>query len=118
MSFRRKGESSVQKVIDLFKERESNALKYAKPNKEIIELIRSTDKKINHAIWSNNNLETIDFLLEKFEIIATSDNVEYPKPDVSGFKINDEKFGNPDKDRILMVEDSLRSDKVATKTLE
>lgn len=116
---RKYGKSSVQKVIDLFKERELNALEYAKPNNEVINLIKSTNTNILHAIWSNNNYKTIDYLLEKsdikdkFEIIATLDNVEYPKPDISGFKNINKKFGNPDKKKILMVGDSLRSDKVA-----
>ncbi|HRN86177.1 MAG TPA: HAD-IA family hydrolase [Candidatus Dojkabacteria bacterium] len=117
--FRKYGKSSIQKVIELFKERELIALEYAKPNNEIINLIKSTDANISHAIWSNNNYKTIEYLLEKsgikekFEIIASLDNVEYPKPDVSGFEIINEKFGKPNKERILMVGDSLRSDKVA-----
>ena len=116
---RKHGKSSVQKVIDLFKERELNALKYAKPNNEVINLIKSIDTKIKHAIWSNNNYETITNLLEKsgikdkFEIISTLDNVEFPKPDISGFRNIYKKFSNPEKSKILMVGDSLRSDKVA-----
>lgn len=116
---RKYGKSSIQKVIELFKERELSALEYAKPNNEVINLIKSSNTELKHAIWSNNNYQTIDYLLkesgvkEKFEIIATLDNVEYPKPDVSGFEIINEKFDNPDKGKILMVGDSLRSDKVA-----
>lgn len=116
---RKYGKSSVKKVIDLFKERELNALEYAEPNNEVIDFIKSSNTKVKHAIWSNNNYQTIDYLLEKsgikdkFEIIATLDKVEYPKPDVSGFEIITKKFGNPDNNKILMVGDSLRSDKVA-----
>ena len=114
---RKHGRNAVQEVIDLFQKRELNGKDHAIPNAEVIDFIKS-DKGIKHAIWSNNNLQTIEYLLKKskiltrFETIATLDNVEYPKPDISGFEMIYDKFNKPDKKNILMVGDSLRSDKV------
>jgi 5'-nucleotidase len=113
------GKSAVKKVIDLFQERELNGIDYAVANNSVIDFIKSTDKNIKHAIWSNNNLQTIEYLLKKSKIenefvtIATLDNVQFPKPDISGFETIYADFNNPDKSKILMVGDSLRSDKVA-----
>jgi len=115
---RKYGKPAIQKTIDLFLEREMKALEFAVPNIEIIDFIKSTSETIKHAIWSNNNLRTIENLLtqseltHKFEIIASLDNVKFPKPDISGFEMIYGKLNKPDKKRILMIGDSLRSDKV------
>ena len=116
---RKYGKSAVQKSIDLFQEREMNAIEYAIPNVDIIDFIKSSSENLKHAVWSNNNLKTIEYLLEQskmtneFVTIASLDNVKYPKPDISGFEKISDKLNNPDRNKMLMVGDSLRSDKIA-----
>lgn len=116
---RKHGKQMQDQIKFLYKRKESKALIKAIPNSEVIGFIQESD--VPQAIWSNNLSVTIEQALQqagihgKISVISSLDKVIKSKPHAEGFEIIRKKHPNIDRKNILMVGDSLRSDKVAAK---
>jgi HAD superfamily hydrolase (TIGR01549 family) len=111
------GKKAQDRVKLLYKKKETDARDRAKPNKRVIDLIKQT--KLPQTIWSNNLLSTISYLLkkayisDKIQVVSSLDMVIQSKPNIEGFEIIRKHYPNIDKDKILLIGDSLISDKVS-----
>ncbi len=117
----RHGKDKQLEVKAIFKKKEAAALDRAVANQEVIDFIK--DQTLPQAIWSNNLSSTIEYLLvkaeidDKINIVSTLDKVIMSKPDIEGFEIIRKEYPKVSKDKILMIGDSLRSDKVGAENV-
>lgn len=106
-------------VKSLYLKREMTAVKRAIPNVEVIDFIKKLNK--HQAIWSNNYSNTINYLLNKagiknkIEFIASFEKVILSKPNIEGFELIKANYPKINKGNILLVGDSLVSDKIAAR---
>ncbi|KKQ34887.1 MAG: hypothetical protein US52_C0043G0004 [candidate division WS6 bacterium GW2011_GWA2_37_6] len=111
------GKEVQARVKSLYEAKESAALHRAVPNQQVIDFIRVSE--LPQSIWSNNLSSTIRQLLreagidEKIDQIASFEKVLLSKPHIEGFKIIKDAYPEIDLKNMLLVGDSLRSDKVA-----
>jgi FMN phosphatase YigB (HAD superfamily) len=113
----RHGKKAQDQVKFLYAKKESAALHRAIPNQQIIDFIR--ESKLSQAVWSNNLSSTIEYLLKEAGInnrinhISTFDKVIQSKPHIEGFEIIKNAYPETNTKNILLVGDSLISDKAA-----
>lgn len=111
------GRETQLEVKSLYLKREMASVDRAIAFHEVIELIKKTSKP--QAIWSNNYSNTIEYLLEKngikdrIGVIVSIDKVILSKPDIEGFALIKNRYPNIKKENIVLIGDSLVSDKVA-----
>lgn len=111
------GENALKTLKDSMYQREFAGLSKAIPNNIVIKFIQNSADKYQHAIWSNNFLPTIEYLLKQSELteninfISTYDKVSFAKPNIEGFTLIENHFKHIPKSKMLMIGDSLRSDK-------
>jgi len=110
--------------VDVMNKKEMANIDSAKPENDVINFIQDTRDKYNHVIWSNNTFESIKILLERvnleniFSVIASLDILKRAKPDIEGFNKITKPFPNIAKESMLMIGDSLRSDKAAAENAD
>ncbi len=111
------GKEAQLQVKSLYLHKEMAAIERAIPHPEVIEFIKHLNKP--QAVWSNNYAKTIEYLLEKagvankIEVTASLDKVVLSKPDKEGFNLIQSHFPTIQPGRMVLVGDSLVSDKVA-----
>lgn len=111
------GREVQSEVKSLYLNKEMAAVDRAIPHEEIIDFINRLNKP--QVVWSNNYSNTIIYLLEKagidkkIKFFTSLDKVLLSKPDCEGFNLIQSKYPNIKKENILLIGDSLVSDKVA-----
>lgn len=111
------GKEAQLEVKSLYKDKEMFAIDRAFPHNDVIDFIKYLQKP--QVIWSNNYSNTIEYLVKKagiennIEFIASLDKVILSKPDGEGFNLIQKQFPNIQKENMVIVGDSLKSDKVA-----
>jgi HAD superfamily hydrolase (TIGR01549 family) len=104
-------------VKSLYLSREMSSADRAIPNPELIQFINKSQK--HQVIWSNNYSDTINYLLnkaqikDKIKLITSLDKVIMSKPNIEGFNLIKARFPLIKNENILLVGDSLISDKIA-----
>lgn len=117
--FKLYGEDVVNRFKRIMFRREQTNLHKAIPNSSIIKFLKSNKNNFRNIIWSNNSLKTVSSLLEKqeiegiFEFFVTYDRVNLSKPNLEGFTHIESFAPDVKKEEMLMIGDSLRSDKKA-----
>lgn len=111
------GKDIQLEVKSLYLDREMSAVDRAIPHLDVLDIIKSIS--LPQIIWSNNYINTIEYLLkkggieDKIEYIVSLDKVILSKPDIEGFKLIQDHYPDIKKEHMLLVGDSLISDKVA-----
>jgi HAD superfamily hydrolase (TIGR01549 family) len=113
----RHGKEVQLKLKSLYLEVETANTDRAIQHPEVVAFISKLQKP--QVIWSNNYSNTINYLLTKagikdrIELIVSSDKVIMSKPNPEGFDLIRARYPEIKNENILLVGDSLFSDKMA-----
>lgn len=116
------GEKAFKEINNFYLKKELYILPFSYANKNLIEIIRKIDPKVEQYIWSNNQGPFIkkflkkESLLNEFKSIVSRDMFKLAKPNLDGLKSIQTLTSIPMRDFIL-VGDSEKTDHAVAKKI-